>query len=180
MVEKDVPKRLWDYSLQWEAQVLSMIARGKDGIPGLEKILGERVDITEYLDFSFWDRVWFWDDPDEPPCIGRWLGVAHRVGSALCYYVIKSNGQIEARSTVQHMTYDDIAKPGIKKQVETFDEQLSERLKDDNFRINSNDTDKVDDIWEFGNENDNTGARAEFEEGSDEDPLPDLADHDNG
>ena len=33
-----------------------------DAAIGLEKILGERVDITEYLDFSFLDRVWFWND----------------------------------------------------------------------------------------------------------------------
>ena len=38
----------------YEAQILSIIARGKDGIPGLEKVTGDTVDITEYLDFGIW------------------------------------------------------------------------------------------------------------------------------
>ena len=34
-----------------------MIARGDDLILGLEKIMGETVDITEYLEFASWDLV---------------------------------------------------------------------------------------------------------------------------
>ena len=92
-----------------------MIARGPDGISGLERVTGERVDITEWLDFTMWDRVWIVDDPDgsSPPKVARWLGVSHRVGSDLCYFVIKSNGQIESQITVQHVTEDDINTPGI-------------------------------------------------------------------
>ena len=40
-----------------------MIVRGSDLIPYLEKITGDTVDITECLDFAFWDLVWFGDDP---------------------------------------------------------------------------------------------------------------------
>ena len=96
MREYNIPKRLWDYLLQYEAQILSMIARGKDGIPGLKRVTGNRVDITEWLDFTMWDRVWIMDEPDgsSPPKLARWLGVSHRVGSTLCYFVIKANGQI--------------------------------------------------------------------------------------
>ena len=43
----------WDFALVYESEILSMIARGDDLIPGLEKITGETVDITEYLDFAF-------------------------------------------------------------------------------------------------------------------------------
>ena len=34
-------------------RILSIIASGKDGIPGLEKIKGDTVDILGYLDFAF-------------------------------------------------------------------------------------------------------------------------------
>ena len=57
-----------------------------------------------YLDFAFWDLVWFTSDPEDGPCLGQWLGVSHRVGSALCYHVLNSNGKIESRKTVQHVT----------------------------------------------------------------------------
>ena len=53
MVEDNIPKRVWDFGLVYEARILSMIARGPDGIPGLEKITGDTVDITEWLDFTF-------------------------------------------------------------------------------------------------------------------------------
>ena len=45
------------YLLQYEAQILSMIARGPDGVPGLEHLKGEHVDITEWLNFTMWNRV---------------------------------------------------------------------------------------------------------------------------
>ena len=34
-----------------------MIACGDNLIQGLEKITGETANITEYLDFAFWDLV---------------------------------------------------------------------------------------------------------------------------
>ena len=81
-----------------------------------------------------WDRVWIMDEPDgsSPPKLARWLGVSHRVGSALCYFVIKANGQIESRTTVQHVTKDDLSTPGIKEQIDTFDKSLNEKVNDEN------------------------------------------------
>ena len=57
-----------------------MIAREKDGIPGLEKITGDTVEITEYLNFAFWDLFWSGGDPEDGPCLRRWLGCSHCVG----------------------------------------------------------------------------------------------------
>ena len=53
MATNNTPLRMWDYALVYESKILSMIARGDNLIPGLEKITGETVDITEYLDFVF-------------------------------------------------------------------------------------------------------------------------------
>ena len=52
-----------------------MIARGKDGIPELEKITGDTVDITEYVNFAFLDLIWFGDDPEDGTYLRRWLGI---------------------------------------------------------------------------------------------------------
>ena len=57
MATNNTPLRAWNFALVYESEVLSMIARGDDLIQGLEKITGETVDITEYLDFAFWDLV---------------------------------------------------------------------------------------------------------------------------
>ena len=44
-----------------EAEVLSILAHGPDGIPGQEKLQASTIDISEYLDFALWDLVWYWD-----------------------------------------------------------------------------------------------------------------------
>ena len=103
-----------------------MIARGDDLIPGLEKITGETVDITEYLYFAFWDLVWYGSDLEDGPSLGRQLGVSHRVGSALCYHIFKYNGNIESRMTVQHDTQDDLDTPKTKTRIDEFDVDVAE------------------------------------------------------
>ena len=57
MVTDNCPLWVLDFALVYEAEILSMITRGDDLVPGLEKITRETVDITEYLDFAFWDLV---------------------------------------------------------------------------------------------------------------------------
>jgi hypothetical protein len=47
MVRKNVPSRLWDYALVWISETLFMLARGKDGIPGIEELTGQTVDISD-------------------------------------------------------------------------------------------------------------------------------------
>ena len=58
MVKKRVPKRLWDYGFCWVCEIqnrTSNTSRELNGRCPLEKITGESVDITEYLDFGFYD-----------------------------------------------------------------------------------------------------------------------------
>jgi hypothetical protein len=61
MRSNQVPARLWDFGLVYIAEIQSILARGVDKRPGLEKLTGETIDISEWLDFDFYDRVWFWD-----------------------------------------------------------------------------------------------------------------------
>jgi hypothetical protein len=63
MRENQVPTRLWDYGLVYIAEVQSLLARGAEQRPGIEKVMGQTVDISEWLDFAFYDRVWYWDQP---------------------------------------------------------------------------------------------------------------------
>ena len=53
MATNNCPKKVWDFTLVYEAEILSLIARRKGGIPGLKKITDDTVVITEYLDFAF-------------------------------------------------------------------------------------------------------------------------------
>ena len=140
MREKDVPSRLLDYGLVYISEIQSLLARGTDMRPGIERVMGQTVDISEWLDFDFYDRVWFWDQQktnmnNEQAKIGRWLSIAHRIGSDMTYWILTENGHVIARSTVQHITISDMATDAIRARVSAFDAALLERLRDDNFQI---------------------------------------------
>jgi hypothetical protein len=62
MVTRSIPKRLWDYGLVYEAEIMSRTARGSQGCTGVERLTGDSVDISEWIDFEFYDIVWYWHD----------------------------------------------------------------------------------------------------------------------
>jgi hypothetical protein len=114
------------------------MARGPEGRTGVEEITGDSPDISEWLDFDFYDLVWYWDAPhlalmEDNPKLGRWLGVAHRVGSDMCYWVINENGNVLARTTVQHVPDIDLRTDMIRNKAEAFQNALVTRLDDANF-----------------------------------------------
>jgi hypothetical protein len=140
MRENQVPSRLWDYGVVYISEIQSLLARRSDQQPGIEKVLGQTVDISEWLDFYFYDRVWYWDDlktdmNNEQTLIGRWLGIAHRIGSDMTYWILTNAGHVIARSTVQHITLSDMATDTIRNRLSAFDNELSIQLSDDNFHL---------------------------------------------
>jgi hypothetical protein len=66
MQKKNVYSRLWDYGLVYEGELLTRMSRGDDGRSGYEQVTGETPDISEWLDFEFYDLVWWWDRPNKP------------------------------------------------------------------------------------------------------------------
>jgi hypothetical protein len=88
MTKKQVPKRLWDFALIYESELLCHMARGNDRRTGYEEVTSQTPDISEWLDFEFYDSVWWLDRPTKPNftdnvrrLVARWIGVSHRVGS---------------------------------------------------------------------------------------------------
>jgi len=145
MQKKKVPKRLWDFGLVYEGEILSRMSRGKTGRSGYEEITGDTPDISEWLDFEFYDLVWWLDRPNKPNVtdqtkrLARWLGVSHRVGSDLCYWLVTESGQIVSKTSVEHVTRDDYLENDTKKKIEEFNQRLEERLDDTNFILQGED-----------------------------------------
>jgi hypothetical protein len=83
-------------------------ANSSSGLMGrcpLEQITGEAINIFECLDFGFYDCVWFWEnDGLGKTKLGRWLGVCHRVGILMSFWVVTSTGKVLSRTTVQRVT----------------------------------------------------------------------------
>jgi hypothetical protein len=86
---------------------------------------GNTPDISEMLDFDIWDLVWYHqpgtDTPEPVRRLGRWLGVAHRIGRDMCYWVIPVSGVVLSRTTVQHVTPLELQVPEFQDQVREFD-----------------------------------------------------------
>jgi hypothetical protein len=142
MVSKGAPKRLWDYGIVHQAEIMSRMSRGRTGRTGYEDVTGETPDISEWVDFDFYDWVWYHDPPDtmaetteEIRKLGKWLGVANRVGSALTYWILTDSAKVIARSTVQHVTAYDQLNDDIKHRMNRFQIQITQRLDETGFVI---------------------------------------------
>ena len=94
-VQRNIPKMVWDFEMVWKAEIYSRNT-GKDGRPSLERLTWDTIDISEWLEFEFYDLVWFWNNhsDDTNPMLGRWLGIPHRVGSDLCYWILSEKGKV--------------------------------------------------------------------------------------
>ncbi len=80
----------------------------------MQEVTGETVDISEYLDFSFYDHVWYKENAGlGVTLIGRWLGVSHRVGGLMSYWILTQKGTVISRTTVQRVT-------NLEKQTDEF------------------------------------------------------------
>ena len=49
--------------------------------------------------------------------LGRWIGVLHIVGSALCNWIISDKGKFLSRTTVQHITAEEPIYPDVQEQI---------------------------------------------------------------
>ena len=74
-------------------------------------VFGHTPDISEYIEFDFYNWVWYRDRdaeyPNERKRIGRWSGVAHRVGQGMCYYILTEPSKVIVRSTVSGLEEDE-------------------------------------------------------------------------
>ena len=67
----------------------------------LQAITGETVDIVEYLDFGFYDQVWYHKNAGlGEPLPGCWLVISTHVEGKMCFYVLTQSGRVISHSTV--------------------------------------------------------------------------------
>ena len=56
------------------------------------------------------------------------LGVAHRIGQELCYWILPASGVPIARMTVHPFSDEDRRDPAIKERARTYDEAVKAKL----------------------------------------------------
>ena len=93
---------------------------------------GSTADISHIAEFAWYDWVMFRDNtptfPDDALTLGRYLGPALDVGSALTTNILKANGQFVARSTLRHLTDVEIADPVHFQLRTSFDQSITNCL----------------------------------------------------
>jgi len=111
MHKHNILRRLWDFVLAWvfeTGNVTVSSSRYANGRTPLEHLTGETPDITEYLDFSPYEWVTY----KQNACLGRphivwWLGVSHRIGPLMSYWVLLESGIPISCTTAQPMSEMD-------------------------------------------------------------------------
>jgi len=132
MIKTGSPQTLWDHCIELDALIRSLtcndiyMTNGK--VP--ETIMtGSTADISHICEFGWYDWVMFRDNvpsfPDNKLVLGRYLGPATDVGTALTAKILKSNGQTVCRSTLRHLNDEELHCPIQKELRIVFDESIT-------------------------------------------------------
>ncbi len=123
MMKTGSPKVLWDHCIKLEVLVCPNTCN--DTI-----MTGSTADISHICKFAWFDWILFRDNiptfPEDKLVLGRYLGPATDVGSALTAKILKSNGQVVYRSTLQHVTDYEHACPVHTADRKSFDDSIAE------------------------------------------------------
>jgi hypothetical protein len=128
------PKRLWDYCAVYVSDLRNRLALPLYQLHGrtpYEILTGNTPDISEYLEYEWYQPVWVHNPatfPEQQRVIGRWLGVAHRVGQAMCYWILPSSGIPIARSTIQSISRDELQTDAVKAALREYDAEIAIKL----------------------------------------------------
>ena len=86
-------------------QITASFAEDLQGRTPLEALNGEISDISQYIDFSFYDWVWLKKDAGLGETkLGRFLRVSHHIVSLMSYWVFPASRIPMSRTTVQRAT----------------------------------------------------------------------------
>ena len=95
MLKQGSPKRLWDHCLELQALIRSNTALDIHGLDGQvpETVMsGQTADISAICEFEWFQLVMFYQPtekyPNAKPTIGRYLGPATDVGTAMIHKIL--------------------------------------------------------------------------------------------
>ena len=136
MHQTRTPRKLWDFAAEYVADIRVLTANPLHSLHGrtpYEIVTGNTPDISEWLEFEWYQPVWYYDShsfPGDKRLVGRWLGVAHRVGQAMCYWILPPSGHPIARTTIQPITDEEKGTTEVRDAVAAFDAAVSSKIGD--------------------------------------------------
>lgn len=98
-----------------------------------ELVTGNTPDISEYISFEWYQPIWYYDStsfPEPARHLGRWIGVAHNTGQAMCFWILPISGIPIACTTEQALTELDLRDSNIQELFKKFDVAIHEKIGD--------------------------------------------------
>ena len=131
MLKIIVTKILWEFGLASICEIGNVTVNSScyaDGRIPLEIITVCTPDITEYLDFGFYDWVVFKQNVGvNKPELGRWRGVSHQIGQLMTYWILPESGIPISCGTVQLLTVLEEQTEELKARISSFEEGLEHK-----------------------------------------------------
>ncbi len=131
MIKTSSPRVLWDHCIELEVLIRSSTSNTvymTNGEVPETIMTSSTADISHICEFGWYDWVMFWDNvptfPDIKLILGQYFGPPTNVGSALIAKILKSNGQTVCRSTLRHLTDEEIHCPIHQEMCRVFDETI--------------------------------------------------------
>jgi len=128
----DIPIRLWDFVLQYTIELMNITVNSSkysNARTPLEIVTGITPDISEYLDFHIYSWVFYKMNAGlGPRQLGRWLGVSHRRGPLMTYWILTNHGDVISCDSVQRVTNVERDTDEIKQAMQQYTADVTPRL----------------------------------------------------
>ena len=126
------PVRLWDYCWEYYCAIKCFSATNNIHLQGktpYEKIHGSMPNITEYIQYKWFEWVWYADinQPDDE-VLGRWLGPAYNVGDGHTSHILTEKGNVITRSSLRPMRDGEADKPEIKRRCDDYTKEMESHI----------------------------------------------------
>ena len=100
------PMQVWGYIAKYVADIHNITADETLGWKTPHFVRkGAMPDISPYIQFTFYEEVYYLDTqekfPNSKELKGWWIGVAHHVGDHMCFEILNENEQVIERSVVR-------------------------------------------------------------------------------
>ena len=132
MRKTNTPVRLWDYCWEYHSGLKCFVASPNLHLQGstpYEKIHGRMPNITEYIQYQWFEWVWYSDvESSDDEDLGRWLGPALHAGRGHTSYILKRNGEVITRSSLRPMKEGEIDSPETKRRCEDFTKEMESHI----------------------------------------------------
>jgi hypothetical protein len=150
MASTQAPIHLWCFAYKYSADICCLLATGLYDLGGrtpYEIVMQHTPNISEYVIFKWYQWSYYWDELNKEKKLCRWLGVASNVGQSMCYWILTSNGEYIARSTVIPIPPEDLNSTILKEQMANFTESVHGEIGDHNKAVVKGETITEDDIY---------------------------------